>query len=186
VRRITSVSAKAQPLLCDLRAKLNETVYLAVLDGTYAMCVSSVESMQAVRMRSEIGARKPAHCTAGGRAILAFQRANVVQKVLSGGLVARTPQTNTDPVALLKALEVVRSQGCAIEDEESDPGLRCIAAPVRNGAGEVVASVALGGPVSRLSMEAMTGFIPHLVDTAGAISIRLGHRPVRTPQPQYA
>jgi DNA-binding IclR family transcriptional regulator len=70
----------------------------------------------------------------------------------------------------------VRQKGCAVEDEESEIGVRCIAAPVRDDAGEVVAAVGVAGPVSRLSKKALTAFMPHVIATAESISQRLGHR----------
>jgi IclR family transcriptional regulator, KDG regulon repressor len=176
VRRRMNVSNEARPLLRELREKVNETVHLAVLDGTEIMYVFNLESTQSIRMRSDVGVRKPAYCTAEGQAILAYQPPEVVDLVVREGLAARTPQTITDPLALRKVLEGVRARGCAIEDEESELGMRCIAAPLRNDAGEVVAAIGLAGPVSRLSKKALTTFVPHVIETATAISARLGHR----------
>jgi len=176
VRRRMILSNEARPLLRELREKVNETVHLAVLDGDELMYVYNLESTQAIRMRSDVGVRKPAYCTAEGQAILAFQPAEVVERVVRDGLGARTPQTITDPQALRKVLEGVRARGCAIEDEESELGMRCIAAPLRNDAGDVVAAIGLAGPVSRLSKKALATFIPHVIETAAAISARLGHR----------
>ncbi len=176
VRQRMSVSSEARPLLRELREKVNETVHLAVLDGDEIMYVYNLESTQAIRMRSDVGVRKPAYCTAEGQAILAFQPPDVIECITRAGLVARTPQTITDPQALRKALELVRQRGCAIEDEESEVGMRCIAAPIRNDAGEVVAAMGVGGPVSRLSKKALASFVPHVIETAAAISARLGHR----------
>ena len=176
VRRRMNVSNEARPLLRELREKVNETVHLAVLDGTEIMYVFNLESTQSIRMRSDVGVRKPAYCTAEGQVILAYQPPEVIDLVVREGLAARTPQTITDPLALKKVLEGVRSRGCAIEDEESELGMRCIAAPLRNDAGEVVAAIGLAGPVSRLSKKALTTFVPHVIETAAAISARLGHR----------
>jgi DNA-binding IclR family transcriptional regulator len=176
VRRRMSISSEARPLLRELREKVNETVHLAVLDGNEIMYVFNLESTQAIRMRSDVGVRKPAYCTAEGQAILAFQPAHVVDRVLASGLPARTPQTITDPDKLKRALDATRQRGCAIEDEESEIGMRCIAAPLRNDTGEVVAAIGLAGPVSRLSKKALASFIPHVIETAAAISGRLGHR----------
>ena len=134
VRRRMTMSNEARPLLRDLREKVNETVHLAVLDGSEIMYVFNLESTQAIRMRSDVGVRKPAYCTAEGQAILAFQPADVVERVVRDGLAARTPQTITDPQTLRKVLDGVRARGCAIEDEESELGMRCIAAPLRNDA----------------------------------------------------
>lgn len=176
VRRRMTMSNEARPLLRDLREKVNETVHLAVLDGSEIMYVFNLESTHALRMRSDVGVRKPAYCTAEGQAILAFQPIDVVERIVRDGLAARTSQTVTDPQALKKLLDGVRVRGCAIEDEESELGMRCIAAPLRNDAGEVVAAIGLAGPVSRLSKKALAGFIPLVVETAAAISARLGYR----------
>ena len=176
VRQRMTVSSEARQLLRELREKVNETVHLAVLDGHEIMYVYNLESTQAIRMRSDVGVRKPAYCTAEGQAILAFQPPDVVERVTLAGLPARTPQTITDAQELRKALELVRQRGCAIEDEESEVGMRCIAAPIRNDSGEVVAAMGVAGPVSRLSKKALTSFIPHVIETAAAISARLGHR----------
>jgi DNA-binding IclR family transcriptional regulator len=176
VRRRMTLSNEARPLLRELREKVNETVHLAVLDGCDIMYVFNLESTQAIRMRSDVGVRKPAYCTAEGQAMLAYQSATVVDDVIRAGLPARTPQTITDGERLKRALEAVRQRGCAIEDEESEPGMRCIAAPIRNDTGEVVAAMGIAGPVSRLTKKALTGLIPHVVETAAAISGRLGYR----------
>jgi IclR family KDG regulon transcriptional repressor len=176
VRRRMNVSNEARPLLRELREKVNETVHLAVLDGSEIMYVYNLESTQAIRMRSDVGVRKPAYCTAEGQAILAFQPPEIVERVIQDGLVARTPQTITDGPTLKKVLESIRQRGCAIEDEESELGMRCIAAPIRNDLGDVVAAMGLAGPVSRLSKKALASFIPHVIETAAAISARLGHR----------
>src|ERR1700730_2974508 len=118
VRRRMNVSNEARPYLYDLRETVNESVHLAILDGTEIMYVYNLESTQAIRMRSDVGVRKPAYCTAEGQAILAFQPPDVVERVVRDGLAARTPQTITDPQTLRKVLDGVRARGCAIEDEE--------------------------------------------------------------------
>jgi DNA-binding IclR family transcriptional regulator len=140
------------------------------------MYVYFLESTQAIRMRSDLGLRKPAYCTAEGQAILAFSPPEVVAAAVRTGLQPRTPNTITDADTLARALESVRARGCAVDDEESEVGVRCVAAPVRNDAGEVVAAVGVAGPVSRLSKRSLSAFMPHVVRTADAISARLGHR----------
>jgi DNA-binding IclR family transcriptional regulator len=171
-----TVSNEGRPYLFALRDKTNESVHLAILDGAEIMYVYNLESTQAIRARSDIGVRKPAYCTAEGQAILAFQASETIEDVIRAGLLPRTPQTITDPQKLRKALEAVRQRGCAIEDEESEIGMRCIAAPIRNDAGEVVASVGMAGPVTRLSKKSIAEFIPHVIETAAQISERLGYR----------
>src|SRR6516164_4715220 len=123
VRRRMNVSNEARPYLYDLREKINESVHLAILDETEIMYVYNLEGTHAIRMRSDIGVRKPAYCTAEGQAILAFQ--------------PRTPKTITSAEKFIKALGATRQRGCAIEDEESEIGMVCIAAPIRDDSGDV-------------------------------------------------
>ena len=176
VRRRMNVSNEARPYLYDLREKINETVHLAILDGSEIMYVYNLESTQAIRMRSDIGVRKPAYCTAEGQAILAFQPAEVIERVVAAGLAPRTPKTLTAADKFIKALGVVRQRGCAIEDEESELGMVCIAAPIRDDSGDVVAAVGIAGPLMRLSKKSIAAFIPHVIATADLVSVRLGYR----------
>jgi DNA-binding IclR family transcriptional regulator len=176
VRRRMDVSTEAKPYLFELRETTGETVHLAILDRTEIMYVYNLESMQAIRMRSDIGVRKPAYCTAEGLAMVAFQGPAVAEEIVTRGLKPRAPRTNTDPDSFRQALAKVRERGYAIEDEESEAGMRSLAAPIRNGAGEVVAAVGVAGPVQRLPDETLASFAPHVLKTADAISVRLGYR----------
>lgn len=176
VRRRMDVSTEAKPFLFDLRETTGETVHLAILDRTEIMYIYNLESMQAIRMRSDIGIRKPAYCTAEGLAMLAFHPPALVDEIVARGLKSRAPRTNTDPSRLRDALAGVRERGYAVEDEESEAGMRSLAAPIRNGAGDVVAAVGVAGPVQRLPEDALASFAPHVLRTAEAISVRLGYR----------
>jgi len=176
VRQRMDVSSEAKAALYDLREKTNESVHLAILDGVEIMYVYNLESTQAIRMRSDIGVRKPAFCTAEGLALLAYQPDHAIDAVIGAGLAARTPQSMTDAAALRAALDAVRKRGCAIEDEESEVGMRAIAAPIRDDADNVIAAVGVAGPVTRLSKKTIAAFVPHVIETAEAISRRLGHR----------
>ncbi len=176
VRRRMDVSNEARPYLYDLRQKVNESVHLAILDGTEIMYVYNLESTHAIRMRSDIGVRKPAHCTAEGQAILAFQGEDAIARVIAAGLPARTPKTITSPEKFTKALAVVRQRGCAVEDEESEPGMVCVAAPIRDDSGVVVAAVGIAGPATRLVRKSIAAVTPHVIAAAEQVSVRLGYR----------
>lgn len=176
VRRRLNVSTQALPFLHELREKTDETVHLAILDGTSIIYLFNLESNQAIRMRSYIGVRKPAFCTAEGLVLLAHSAPDVVARVIKDGLVARTLNTNTSSAALLKVLEQVRVEGFSIDDEESEAGMRGIAAPVRDLNGQVVAAISVGGPTQRLTKKALRGFTPLLINAAEGISTRLGYR----------
>ncbi len=180
VRQRMNVSNEARPYLFELREATNETVHLAILDRASIMYVYDLESTQAIRMRANLGERKPALCTAEGRAMLAFQQGDVVESVLAERFRPRTPRTITDTAELRAALADVRSLGYAREDEQSERGMRSIAAPIRDAAGQAVAAVGMAGPVQRLSDEVLARFAPLVVETAHVISTRLGYKALAT------
>ena len=177
VRRRMTMSNEARPLLRDLREKVNETVHLAVLDGSEIMYVFNLESTQAIRMRSDVGVRKPAYCTAEGQAILAFQPADVVERVVRDGLAARTPQTITDPADAEEGARR-RPRSAAAPSRTRRASSACAASRRRCATTRARWSRRSGSPgrSSRLSKKALATFIPHVIETAAAISARLGHR----------
>ena len=177
VRRRMNLSSEARQDLFALREATKETVQLAVLDEAEIMYVYNLESTQAIRVNSDIGVRKPAFCTASGRAILAFQVPERIADVLEQPLRPRAPKTITEPASIARLLDDVRDRGYATEDEECEAGMRSVAAPVRNETGNVVASVSIAGPVQRLTKETMSRYAPLVIKTADAISSRLGYRP---------
>jgi IclR family transcriptional regulator, KDG regulon repressor len=175
VRRRMNLSSEARRFLFDLREKANETVLLAIPDHAEIVYVNNLESNHAIRLKSDVGMRRPAFCTALGRAILAFTSEATVDAVLAQPLESRTPKTITDPARIRVGLREVRRRGYAIEDEESELGMRCIAAPIFRMGGEIVGCVGLAGPVQRLSLEALIDLAAPLLETAQAISQRMGH-----------
>lgn len=176
VRQRMNVSNEARPHIFALREATNETVHLAVLDGDDIMYVYDLESTQAIRMRANLGDRKPVFCSSEGRAMLAFQDDQVIEETLSAPLEPRTAKTVTDPRRLRKALADVRKSGFAFEDEQCETGMRSIAAPIRDAEGNVVAAVGIAGPVERLSDEVLAEYSPLVVQTADVISARLGYK----------
>lgn len=177
VRRRMDVSTLGLPFFGALRDETHESVHLAVLAQTSIMYLYNLESSQAIGMRSSLGARKPAFCTCEGRVLLAFAEPEATTAVLKEGLVARTPKTNTNPKQLLAVLEEVRQTGYAIDDEESEIGMRGIAAPIRDISRRVIAAVGLAGPVQRLTKKDLRALVPKVVATAEAVSAQLGYKP---------
>ncbi|MGE0630074.1 MAG: IclR family transcriptional regulator [Hyphomicrobiaceae bacterium] len=176
VRRRMNLSSEARQDLFALRNFTGETVQLAILDDADIMFVYNLESTQAIRVNSDIGVRKPAFCTANGRAILAFQPEQRVSEIVAAGLTKRAPKTDTDPAHLAKVLAEVRQRGYATEDEESEAGMRALAAPIRGAGGGVVGSVGVAAPVQRLTKEQMARTAPQVIATAEAIAVRLGNQ----------
>ncbi|HET7764119.1 MAG TPA: IclR family transcriptional regulator [Burkholderiales bacterium] len=174
VRRKMDFTAEARPFLRTLLEKTGETVHLGILDHDSVLYVISLESKQALRMGSKVGTRVPVHATAVGKALLAFQTEEEVGRIVSRGLPASTPNTLVDGKALQRELALVRTRNYAIDDEESEVGLRSIAAPIRNDAGNVIAAISIAGPVHRMTKKTLLGWVRELVEAAEAISQRLG------------
>ena len=107
--------------------------------------------------------------------LFAFQPQDYVKEVIERGLTAYTPKTLTKRDAVLGMLEEVRLRDHAIDDEESEGGLRAIAAPVRNHSGMVIAAVGVAAPVQRMSKKTMHTCVPSVIATANAVSARLGY-----------
>ncbi len=175
-RRRMDVSNVSRPLLGVLRDKFQEASTLAILSGRSIMFLHNLESGQAIGIRAHIGDLKPAFCTAEGRVLLAFSPPAVVADVLDGELLPRTANTETNPAALRRLLDDVRSTGYAIDDEESEDSMRCLAAPVRDISGKVVAAVGIAGPTVRLTKKALRAMAPEVVAIGDAVSVRMGWR----------
>ncbi|WP_455275000.1 IclR family transcriptional regulator [Rhizobium herbae] len=175
VRRRMDLPNEARPHLFDLRKLTGETIILGIPSEGEVMHIYDLESPQALAMKSDLGARKPAHCSAVGRAIYAFAPEATIEQMLTAPLKRRTPKSVTDPARLREMFAEVRGRGFATEDEENEPGIRGIAAPVRDSTGAVIGAVGIAGPLQRLSMEALEGFAPSLLSAAATISSRLGY-----------
>lgn len=130
----------------DLYEATHETVHLAVLDGGEVLYVEILSGHRKVPTPSRRGGRMPVHCTAVGKALLAFS-ADLGASVLAANapLERRTPRTTTDPARLSRELRDVRATGLAYDHEEASPGLACVAAPVlaANGIARAALSVSM-------------------------------------------
>jgi DNA-binding IclR family transcriptional regulator len=132
-------------LLRELVEVSGECAHMAVLVGSKVWYVDKVSSPQALRVDHPVGALAPLHCTALGKAYLAFGT-----RVAAGELARHTERTIVDPDRLDAELAETRRRGYAQDDEEFSPGVRCVAAPIRGDAGVMVAAVGLSGPSARI------------------------------------
>jgi DNA-binding IclR family transcriptional regulator len=177
-----TVREVAIPLLEKLRDITKETVHLGVRDGEAVIYIDKIETPHAMRMYSRTGRRAPLHCTALGKVLLAFAPAAEAARLLRRGLRRYTPNTVTDPDVLGKELGKIREDGYALDQEEFEEGLKCVAAPLWDYSGTVVASAGIAGPHIRMTAERLPDLIPLVRDTAGEISARLGYRPGSAPR----
>lgn len=145
-RRLRSV---ARPSLEALRDATGESTNLVVLDGLAAVYIDQVAGTRPIRMFTEIGARVPAYASGAGKAMLAHVPAAVRTTLKRAPLEALTDRTMTEPAALQAELGRVRERGYAIDDEEYEIGVACIAAAIVTGDGKVAGAISVSAPAAR-------------------------------------
>ena len=167
----------ANPLIRQLNEQTDETVHLTIFDRDEVLYVDCVESKKRLRTYSVIGVRAPLYCTSVGKAILAFQPIDEVERIIDTyGLPPVTTNTITDRESLLADLAKVRQRGYAIDDREHEEHLRCIGAPIRDARGTVFASISISGPEQRITHDAIPDLAEYVVTVAQTLSSRLGNR----------
>ena len=168
---------QARPILEELVNRCDETAYLAILDGFEVVYVLMHETSQTVRIVPRLGHRLPAYCTASGKVQLAYESRDHLGQIFEGRVLKKHTDNTIDNFdKLLTHLREAARVGFAIDDEELEQGVRCVAAPVRDYSHRVVAGVGLSGPVSRFSMERIEKeLVPLVKEAATKISQRLGY-----------
>ena len=168
----------ALPFLRALAETCQETVNLSVLDGGQVVNLEQfVPQERRIKNIGRIGRRMAPHCTAAGKALLAYLPTHEREQILRAGLKRFTSHTITDPDELRQELAQVCEQSYATAREELEVGLNVVAAPIRDHTGRVVASVSVAGPAFRLSSDRFPEMAALLKDTAAAIAKRLGYKP---------
>jgi DNA-binding IclR family transcriptional regulator len=169
VERHLDIVAIARPALIRLCTLTRETVNLAVPRPFEAFIVDSFEGSRSNRMSAYAGTSAPYHATACGRALLAFQPRALVDSLYRRGPLERyTERTLVSPGAVDDVLANCRSSGWAIEREESEIGISCIAAPIPSG-GTVKAAISIAAPAASLDKEAISRYVDLLLRETVAI-----------------
>jgi len=163
-------------LVEDLVKLSNETSFMGVRDGSNVLYVAAVNSPQAVRPSARVGSRNPLHSTGIGKALLAFAPEKERDSLLAGELVRRTENTITDREQLDRHLAEIRARGYSTDDIENEEGVRCVAAPVRDRHGDVVAAISVSAPAYRFGDPQIAEIAPHVLRAAGELSFRLGYQ----------
>lgn len=172
---------EAEPFLRELAEKAKETVHLVFLDRNEIVYIDKLETDQnssGLKMASRVGLRNPAHSSAVGKVLLAhFTEEELKKFVKEKGLPKRTENTITDPNQLKEHLRNVLFQGYAVDDEENEKGIRCVAAPIYNDMGKTVAAISISGPAFRITKKLIQDSLKkQVMETAFNISGRLGFR----------
>ncbi|EOG7787841.1 DNA-binding transcriptional regulator KdgR [Vibrio fluvialis] len=154
----------------------NEALHLGSLDENAIIYIHKIDSGYNLRMQSRIGRRNPLYSTAIGKVLLAERDEQFVRDTLEGvEFIKHTDRTLENVEQLLEELALVRTQHYAEDNEEQEPGLRCIAAPVYDRFGHVIAGLSMSLPTIRFDEQRM-GYYVDLLQTAGRnISLQLGY-----------
>jgi DNA-binding IclR family transcriptional regulator len=165
---------RAQPHLRRLVTETEETAHLALLEAARVIYIDKIEPTRSVRMITRIGASNPVHCTSVGKAILAFlppeRAADIIRRIRFERMTSRTE-------ALRVELDKTRRRGYAVDDEELEEGLRCIAVPVLDAQRLPVAAVSVSGPSFRVTAQKLPAIANHLLQCVRGISVDMGYVP---------
>ena len=166
----------ARPELEALVEETREIAHLAALDEGDVVYIDKVESPQPIRIYSRIGRRAPAYCTGVGKALLSGLDEAALQAYLDSHPLRRfTASTITDRSRLLEEIRAVRERGYALDMEEHEEGVRCVAVPLFDYTGQVVAAVSITAPAIRMGMERIQALIPRMLELGARISRALGY-----------
>lgn len=172
------IRSLAKPHLQNLMEQTKETVHLVVRDGDQGVYIDKVESPQTIRMSSQVGSRVPLHCTSVGKVLLADLPENQIKALLGEEkLKAYTENTITEVDAFIEELKEVTQKGYAVDNSEHERDVRCVAAPVKNFTGTVIAAISVSTPAFRFSLQDIERMSVPVRDAALGISKRLGFIP---------
>jgi IclR family transcriptional regulator, KDG regulon repressor len=160
---------EAKPFLRQLVDQTGECAHLAILTQGQALYIDQVESPASLRVTTGVGTLAPLHCTALGKCLMAFSPDVPLPKDLP----AFTPRTITDTKTLSAHLEQTRQRGYAVDDEEYDYGVRCVAAPVFDFRGKVIGAIGISGPAGRMGLDKITDVGSIVMQASQALSDRM-------------
>ena len=174
------VVQEARPVCRQLAADTGETVNITVLSESSALYLDQVAGASAIQPHNWVGQHIPLHATSNGKVLLSVLDDAALRRLLAT-LPSYTPRTITKKGDLRAELEQVREQGYAVAVDELEVGLAAVAAPIRNAAGDVIASISVSGPTYRFS-DRLDELAGQVRDSALEVSLRLGwgHRQVTT------
>lgn len=167
----TSLRDSAKTFLKRLVEITGECAHLAILAQGQAFYIDQEESTNALRVTTNVGSLAPLYCTALGKIFLAYTNTPIPDT-----LTAFTMRTITDESMLKRHLEIVRTQGYTLDDEEWNLGVRCIAVPVFDHRDKCEAAIGISGPTTRLSLEKLAHISSSVVEIGKELSAKLSFR----------
>jgi DNA-binding IclR family transcriptional regulator len=164
--------AVAQPFLERLGKATSETINLGVASGGLVEQIAQVDSTYLIGGTNWVGMSVPLHCSALGKVLLAYGAAQLP----AGQLERRTDKTVASEATLRADLAGVRARGYAVTDEELEPGLIAVAAPVHGYDGAVIAALSVSAPTNRMTRDRVPAAAAHCTEEAAGLSAVLGYR----------
>jgi len=172
--RRTSIVERARPVMRTLMEETGETANLGIEQGDMVLFVSQIETHESIRAFFPPGTRSPMHASGIGKALLAQYPEPRVRGIAARGLDRFTDHTHTDAETLLSDLAESRARGYAVDDEEKNDGMRCVAAAIFNATGEPVAGISISGPSARVTPARIPEIGTRVRRAADALSAALG------------
>lgn len=170
------LKTEAEPHLRQLSQVTGQTVFLAMLQGTEVVYLDKVEQYNSLRKYSIIGQRRPLYCTSLGKAMLMHRPAVELKELLADVPFQKfMPNTHPDFDSLLRDLEACRKRGWTMDNEEFEPDIHCLGAPILDYRGSVVAAVSVVWSTFNKEIS-FDGMAPHVLEAARQISFRLGYK----------
>lgn len=174
--RQIELKTEAVPFMRHLSELTGQVTHLAILDETEVVYIEKIDVLQSLRMYSQIGKRVSIHCSALGKVLLSAQDSDYRERILEKIKYTRyTENTITDSAVLRKELEQARQKGWAVDNEEHEYGIRCIAAPIRDFTGKVIAALSITGSKNIISPGKDEYYGKLVAEAADNISKRLGY-----------
>lgn len=168
---------RAEPFLRTLSSQTGEGAHVTILSGVEMLSIAHVEGRWSLHSLTRTGHRTLIHCTAAGKAVLAFMPDEACDDLIERLKFDRyTRRTIVKPSAFKLELMRVRDAGYAVDDEEFEDGLRCVGAPVFDHRGHIVGSLAMAAPVFRLRKERLPQVARLVMAAAEGLSAELGHQ----------
>lgn len=162
-----------RPVMEEVARDTGETVFLATPYGTQIIYREAAYPTLSISVRAINGVVAPMYCTGIGKAILAYQDEDFIERVIDEGLTAFTPNTITEPGAFREELIKIKQQGYSVDNMEHEYGIKCVGVPVRNGSREVIGAISITGPSLRFTDKKINEYAVLLIETSAKIGDRI-------------
>lgn len=173
--RSVSIWDYARDLADQLAEDVSETASVGVLDRSQVLYIAIARGQRDLGIQSQSGTRHPAYCTALGKVLMADLTWDEAEQILdSEPMVRLTPTTIVDKEAMQAELTAVAARGYAVDDEERNAHVVCVAAPVTDHTGRSVAALSVSGPAFRMREHGVDNIARHVTARAREVSVRMG------------